>query len=559
MISLTHSRFLLHLCALLCVIGAVGLVVPALAGQEDRSVSEEELAEAETLFDRLYGAELRKLRSSRDSREAVDLAQRLYSAARADGVGPAFATHLLEHAHELGSRHRAGYEVALNALERLAEVRPENRFETLNRALSLGRRAYGGTDGESRRRWAEKLIDLHLEVARIQKQRGELSAATRTCAQASPYASAAGRRATEDLRMLQRRVEDLLRLNRQVDSLRSRLEQNPSDEELATRLVLMLLLDLDDRSAAREVLEDLDVDAPDLKERMDLAAKDRYDLSPDEAWELAHWYVEQADQRRGDTAARLLAEGDEALATFLEAADMTDDRRTEAELLRERLIMDIRRMAREGVAAAVGEVTRRQVNLFDHLGDFRSREEDHFRYESERLIVRTPETAPWHWGPWFRVSAGFRYEMEARIVVTRGGPRNGRVRFYFPVDETTLVFELTTAGSEESGRTLRSRGRPPKVYGFRAGPGGEFERDSEIRIDIDVRQVGSAVDIRIDIDGKRHITWTGSTHDLVHPGSNAEGHPQQFRIAFPPDFHGAVRDLTITGEAEVLPENTSRL
>ncbi len=551
-------------CGLFLALGTgLSVTVPAASADAQAgasSISEEALAEAGELFERLYGDQVRRLRTSRDTREAVEMAQRLYTAARSDDVDAALATHLLESAHDLGARHRSGYELAVEAMQRLGQVVPSRRPESLNRAIALARRAYAGADGQARRHWAQNLIEMHLELAQMQFDAGELTTASRTVAQASPFTSAAGRAHGEDVRVLQRRIEDLMRLNRQVETLRSRLEQNPNDEELATRLALMLLLDLDDPTAAREAVEG--VEAESLLQYMELAGRDAYELEPDEAWRLAHWFMEQADTRRGDTAARLLARADEALETLLghSAAEIEASRRTEARLLRQKLDGEIRKMAAEGVAAAVGEVSRRTVNLLEHMGRPRSSAEgDTMHLHDGRLRVEVPETGPWHFGPWFQVTAGFRYELQSRVLVSRGGRRHGIFQFYFPVGETRLRLQVPTGGRPESGRALVSDGRPPKVYGFTAGPGQDLERDQEIKIRIVVHQVGSNVEIRIDLDDQQRIAWQGTVHDLAPPPRDAMGHPQQFRMAFPPSFLGSVRELTVSGDVQTLPEDTARL
>ena len=88
------------------------LVLPlgAIAAEADKA------AEA---FDAVYGADWKRVKATPDLRDDLDLATRLFAAAKETAGQPEFLAVLCGKAHELASAHPNGYPTAIAAMDLL--------------------------------------------------------------------------------------------------------------------------------------------------------------------------------------------------------------------------------------------------------------------------------------------------------------------------------------------------------------------------------------------------------------------------------------------------------
>ncbi|MCC5829956.1 MAG: hypothetical protein JJU36_10965 [Phycisphaeraceae bacterium] len=514
-----------------------------------RADSGDERGRAQAMFDSLYGADIQRARSTRDSRESVDLAQRLLVNARISGVNAPLAELMLDAAHDLAMRQPAGFDIAVQAMRELAERVPERHQDAYTRAISASRRAMSAASADNRPAEARRLVELHLELATALEDSGQYAEAGRILSQATGPANTAGRRWLEDIRAAQRRVSDLTRVQRDVENLRARLESSPTDQTIRSRLVTMLAVDLQNPREAARIMHPLTDE--DLKNRVRMAIQPIGRLNAEQSLEMANWYHGLAGSRSGDLAVRLMVQSAEAFRRYLAVSSGDTPQRAHATLMLRRLESDIRRMAADGVASASAAAASRRVNMLSHVRSPTGRDH-HWTAERGEISANVPDAVGWHHGPRFTVETGFSYSVTMKLQVQSVPRGRHSVRISFPVDETLLMLTLMpNHGDAQDARPAMSRARPPLLTGFELAPG-PMRGPTDFDLRIEVRQIGSEVDIQITLNEEEAIKWRGSVRELSPPDPNTIGHPQLFRVQFPSPFVGRIMEFTGSGEIQPL-------
>lgn len=548
--SQDQRRFSLVLAVVVLVLSGVGVGRPAADVRQAGTPAEADGAEAarqeaKRVFDSLYATELARARASRDPREPVDLAQRLLANSRIDGVGPHLAELMLDQAHELSMRHPTGFDVAIRSMQELAQRVPDREVDALNRATAVARRAMSSADAQCRPLQARRAVELMLELAGAHEQRGELNEASRVLGQAAGTAGAAGRRAVEDVRLAQRRLDSAIRTEREVDTLKAQVESNPNDPALRERLAVLLAVDLGRGSEAAEHIRRLG-DRP-VRRMLEWSVLPVGRLNADQSWQLSQWYLQLASERSGDSALRLKQRGIAALERFLSVAPAEAAERANAGLLLRRTLAEVRRAGAGASTGSPGTAGRR-VNLIEFID--RESAGNIWAVERGGVSVTVPEATHSEHGPRFGIEPGFFYDVSAKFLI-RATPRGRRtIRICFPVDETILTFSLRpNSPSAGEGSPNFTRGVPRRVSGFSMDYG-PISTPREMNVRIQVGQVGSEVDIRITVDDKPEISWQGLVSDLTPPHPNDIGHPAEIRIRFPSPFDGSILEITGGGELQ---------
>ena len=106
----------------------LALPLGAVAAEADKA------AEA---FDAVYGADLKRIKATPDPRDDLDLATRLFAAAKEATGQPEFLTVLCGKAHELASAHPNGYPTAIAAMELLGASVPGKRVWCAERVAEV--------------------------------------------------------------------------------------------------------------------------------------------------------------------------------------------------------------------------------------------------------------------------------------------------------------------------------------------------------------------------------------------------------------------------------------
>lgn len=272
-----------------------------------------------------YASDVQKVRATASFADDLDLARTLLS--DADALPAAAAAVLYEAAYELAQAQPAGYDIAAEAMECLAELDPSRTESSLERIFVLRQKQYLAAEGRQRIEIGREILRLLPGLADCKALRGEAEQADLFLRQAISIALATNsdrRPIEEHLRLLPRLIEAA----KTRDRLRAALRENPADAAARSELVLLYLVRFDDPASAREIL------APDLDETLrsyvPLLSQRADNLPPEVAEEMAHWLTALAERAPTDHQAPLLLRAREFLNRVLAACPVVDPRRRAA-------------------------------------------------------------------------------------------------------------------------------------------------------------------------------------------------------------------------------------
>jgi hypothetical protein len=137
-----------------------------------RGADADKAAEAAAAFQSLYGAELDRLRASRDPKESVGLATKLLAAAKQAPAQPELVAVLCEKAYELALAQPDGYATAIEAIRLEAAAVPEKAAACADRLVEVRQRQFDLAKGDARPSAGEILIDAVLAAVEARKRAG---------------------------------------------------------------------------------------------------------------------------------------------------------------------------------------------------------------------------------------------------------------------------------------------------------------------------------------------------------------------------------------------------
>ena len=211
---------------------------------------------ATEVFESLFGADVARVKKTRDGQDDIDLAKRLLETARQDAAGkPALVTVLCRKAADLAGVHPEGVATAVEAMDLLASSVPEKALGAAEGIVEIRERAYTRARGAHKREAGDALIDALLALADVQAAAREpaKAAATLRRAQAITRATKSDRREEIDTQ-LQGMVQ-ILKTARKIENMKVLIEESPENTAARERLVRLYLVDLDDPAAAAKYLE----------------------------------------------------------------------------------------------------------------------------------------------------------------------------------------------------------------------------------------------------------------------------------------------------------------
>ncbi len=247
-------------------------------------------------FDQLFGAKVKQVSATRATDDDLALANQLLETAGTLKPSEALLPHLLDSAFELAGRSSAGFETAKAAMLKLSEVRPDRADEARGKIAKLIRDAYRKARGDLRRTIGEQLVEQLDETGQQQIDDGDARAAIVTYREANLIARSIRSAAVGLMRARLEQATELVRVYRDMDAIRQKLEATPSDKQLAGDLVLAYVIKLNQPEKAKPYLSLL---ADDLKAVVTLALGPTDKRSADDAVKLGQWYVAQSAGERG--------------------------------------------------------------------------------------------------------------------------------------------------------------------------------------------------------------------------------------------------------------------
>ena len=307
-------------------------------------------AAAKTVYDTLFAAKIKTVRSTADRADDVALAREMIAVATSSDVQPELLELICEGAYDLGQASPEGLGLAAEAMSLLAESVPEKRAAAHDRQIAILNRQITAGKPDERAGAADNLVDLLTSL-------GDENAAKKD------YAGAAAdyRRAFSLIQQRKLTFGETVKAKldwatgrdravKQLARLQEKMLANANDHVTAQEIVKLFTIELDEPSGALPYLER----AKDAKltEVVTLAARPLEDLAADQNLIVGEWYFAAA--RDHDAfAATLLLQSRRHVARFIELYAATDIHRTKAEVILKET--DAKLAAKKiVVAAAVG-------------------------------------------------------------------------------------------------------------------------------------------------------------------------------------------------------------
>lgn len=254
------------------------------------------LADAESNFEMLFGAEAKKVRATPGTADDAAFAAKLLSAAKSLGDSPQLRLLVYEKACAFGMRNPQGHAVALKAIDLAESATPGKSAKFRARRLELMKFQFDSGRGAAKKRAAKSYLEMLLTMAAAEISHGNTAADNGQYVQAfrvatylrSPLAGgiAAKRRAmAQELAATKKRQVRL-------KALQAKLRENPKDAAARRGLILLHLVEQDKpQEAAKLVSDDLD---ESLRTYVPLAAMPVANVAEVACLELGVWYRQLA-------------------------------------------------------------------------------------------------------------------------------------------------------------------------------------------------------------------------------------------------------------------------
>jgi hypothetical protein len=544
----------------------LGLAVASAAGGE--AAESPEAVEARTLFQSLFGKDLKRAEATPAAEDDLALAARLLGTAREAPDSPAFLSLLCDHAYNLAAAHPDGRDTAFRAMELLAEHVPERR-EDAAACIQRLRKAEDPGDAAAEAA-AEPAADptarLDALLVEIQEKRlaGSLVEAAALYRQAQGMAKAAGDDRAPAIQQAAEALGHRIRLERRARDVRTMLVRQPENVGVREGLVRLYLVNLNDPVRAAEVLKG--VEDEDLKKYVPAAARPLEEAPELACLELGEWYAGLAEAAPDDAKADMYGRSKAYLERFLTVHEAKDMRRVQANVAMEKVDTALAKLTAPTTASAKARKPQENVNAAEETADL-------------------PESGVIRPGSWVDVLTAVdpkrhalsgTWERQGGAVVAVGGERSRRLEvpvavqgsyelharferaegddgmcFVLPVGSArpTLAFSAHHGGAsgleKVDGKGLLENPVSVRPHNLKNG------QVYDLHVKVLVR--GNHGRVAVTLDKKRFLSWEGQTTALT-PEFNMP-HENTFGLVAwnsKGKFH-SLRLKVLSGVARVLP------
>ncbi|MBE3133540.1 MAG: hypothetical protein IMZ55_08700 [Acidobacteria bacterium] len=468
----------------------------------------------------MYGEQYTKVRASRDFEDNAALASELIAAAKQ--ARPEYAALLCDWAYELAD-NRAGWDKAAEALELKAEKVPTRKAEALENAVKVRSKqmAIKSAPAPARAAAAAALIRDALAAAEAYCQAADIKASAMV-RQAEQAARTAAPERLDEVRDARNRITYRLRIEMQAQPLVERLKQSPDDEATRTKLVHLMVIDLDAPERAVAFLEG-STDAKAVK-YVPAAAKPLDEAPELVCKELGEWYAGLAEDAPLAAKEAMLVRAWRYLGRYLCLHEAKDLARSESAKVNEKVEAALDKLGPpKGLVVGPG----RWISLLPRVNLTEDGLSKNWTTEGAAFVLlgtgklRVP------------CQPCGDYQLKARLVVMKAtADRRHLIAYNLPVGEYGGSYSFADGG----------------VFGGIPGtsavpPPGEVSAGKEYRIDIRVASKDAEAEILVQVNGEQHLRWTGNpsslkwayTQDMpetTYLGIGAFEHPEHPKVAF---------------------------
>lgn len=242
--------------------------------------------------------ELIKLITEGASTDA-ERAEKLITAADELESETAVKKALYTRAYDYGITSAAGYDFALQALDKLADIEGSDPADIAGKRLVILRKRYANAPAARRAKAGKALVEGLVSTGDRQFDARRFTAAAKVYREAIRISTALGLTDLhEESNKKIKQCRSMQEVEKQARDLEKKLQADPADAETRKKLVMIHVVEYDDSAAAAKLLtEDLDLM---LQTCVKLAAADPASLQKDDCMELARWYAGLAEKAAGN-------------------------------------------------------------------------------------------------------------------------------------------------------------------------------------------------------------------------------------------------------------------
>ena len=461
----------------------------------------------QALFEELFGQEARAIVTSPGTTDDAELAKRVLQFAKMATGRRELQVFLCGKAHELGTRCKEGYPVALGAMDLLSIVLPGKLGEAREKKLVIRELQYRHARGGERALAREVLLSALLDEA--DRRMGEYNATGALTLYRRALSVASMVRSSRKNEILER-IKDAteqVKIQKEMDSLARRVKAGSATQAMRKRLLLLYLVERDDAVEATMLLNGISED-----ERLSACvprAADPPDRITSAAYmELAEWYVSLASSASRWSRPRMLRRAKHYYGQALK----------------------LRSQAGERDNAVAAEVRRAVIQIEKELKPFEAKRgrwidllpmallnpEEH---QSTRRWIREGgklASTGRHSGMIaIPVRPAGSYELECRFTRTEGADS---IHVGFLVNGHRCMITLSGWWGKAGGIGKIS-GPRAATSNVLVAPGHLVNnREHKLHIIVSVENEHSAI-LRADLNGKPYVSWQGNPSLLSVPES----------------------------------------
>ena len=477
------------------------LVLPlgAVAAEADKA------AEA---FDAVYGADWKRIKATPDSRDDLELATRLFAAAKEATGQPEFLAVLCIKAYELAGAHPNGCPTAIAAMDLLGASVPGKRVWCAERVVEIRQRQFDAVRTGDRATPGEELITALLGLVDLKSDTPAEGVALCRKAEIVARTIKSDRLAEIDAR--QKALAITLKAVREADACRALLEKNPQNVPLRDRLVRLYLVDLDNPVEAAKYVEGV---ADQSLAKYAAAAAKGLEATPELASkELGQWYAALAEGAPAGAKAAMYARAKAYYERFLELHPAEDlDRATVAMVLKKVSAELAILTAPPGTVGAATDIIiepGKAVDVLKSVDPQKDAVKGRWKMQEGGLLVESNETAQRLALP---VVVGGSYEFDVEFTRTGG---HDNVVFLIPVAASEAGISLNAFTDTAAFEATHGQGEPKEVKVKL----GKLQNDRKYSVRVQVLIRGDDAQVTVSLDGKRVLGWTGPHAALTRPG-----------------------------------------
>ena len=504
--------------ACLLAVAVVLIALPARGAtpEEEKAAADEKAAEAAKAFESVYGAELKRVRATRELKDDLELAARLLAAAKDPPTQTEFVTLLCETAYELAGQHADGYAAAIEAMDLLAAKVPDRAAACTDKLIAIRQKQFDATKGDERAKAGEALIDLLLPVADDKARKGAEAEALGLYRRVEMLARAVSSPRRDPIEARIKALTQKLKTAREIEDLKAVIARDPANRATREGLVRRLVVELDNPAEAGRFLEGV-ADAALLK--FVPAAAKGVEAAPEMACiELGQWYRVLAETAPAGAKAAMLNRAKAYYRRFLDLHAAEDIDRGRASLALKKSEEDAASLAAAAVAvkprptppAKTPAPAAGWIDLVALVDPARDAVKGSWQREGAGLLLAAPVG---NGRIMFPQPLAGGYELQVRFLRRSG---THEIEVLLPVGTTTAAVVLSHPSGGAHGLE--------EINGMNASVNETtvkspvLENGREYTLDMRVALDGSQARVSAALDGKRLFQWQGAQAALAMMG-----------------------------------------